>query len=131
VHGALPDRSCTPGATNLSVTQANIQTTICRPGYTKTIRPPVSYTNPLKIQLMARYGETDSPSAYELDHLISLELGGHPASSQNLWPEPYAPTPGAHEKDKVENFLHKQVCSGAMKLADPSTSSRPIGRRFR
>ncbi|HET8999537.1 MAG TPA: hypothetical protein VFP86_07830 [bacterium] len=118
VSGPLPDRGCTPGALNPSVTQANIKTTICVQGYTKTIRPPVSYTNPLKTRLMAAYGERGSASAYELDHLISLELGGNPTSPRNLWPEPYSPTPGAHEKDKVENYLHQQVCGGLMTLAE-------------
>src|SRR5438132_9110624 len=74
VNGPLQDRSCTPGATNPAVTQANIKSTICVQGYTKTIRPPVSYTNPLKFRLMASYGQNGPPSAYELDHLISLEL---------------------------------------------------------
>jgi hypothetical protein len=118
VNGALPDVGCTPGALNPKVTQATIKTTICVQGYTKTIRPPVSYTNPLKTRLMRAYGETGPASAYELDHLIALELGGNPTSPQNLWPEPYAPTPGAHEKDKVENYLHQQVCAGAMTLAE-------------
>jgi len=115
---SLPDPKCTPGVTNPSVTQANIQTTICSPGYTRTIRPPLSYTNPLKIKLMASYGDTGAARDYELDHYIALELGGNPTSPQNLWPQPYAPVPGAHEKDNVENFLNKQVCSGAMKLAE-------------
>ncbi|MEU7060461.1 hypothetical protein [Streptomyces sp. NPDC046197] len=42
----LPDLKCTPGATSPAVTQANLKTTICRPGgYTKGIRPPVSITS--------------------------------------------------------------------------------------
>jgi hypothetical protein len=55
--------------------------------------------------------------AYEVDHLIPLELGGDNTIA-NLWPEAAEPTPGFHEKDKVENYLHHQVCSGAMSLAD-------------
>lgn len=116
-QGGFPDRGCTPGATNPAVTQTNIQTTICVSGYTATIRPPVSYTNPLKAELMRSYGLTGASSAYELDHLISLELGGNPKSPSNLWPEAYLPVPGAHEKDKVENYLHSQVCGGQMTLA--------------
>lgn len=111
------DRGCTPGATNPTVSQTNIQKTICVTGYTATIRPPVSYTNPLKTELMRSYGLTGAPSAYELDHLISLELGGNPTSPANLWPEAYLPVPGAHEKDKVENYLHSQVCGGQVTLA--------------
>src|ERR1700736_1323086 len=62
IHGQLPDSTCTPGAINQNVTQANIQTTICVQGFTKTIRPPVSYTNPLKMRLMAEYGQTNASS---------------------------------------------------------------------
>lgn len=65
---------------------------------------------------MNRYGDTDSPSDYELDHLISLELGGNPTSEANLWPESYIITPTARGKDQVENYLHKQVCSGKITL---------------
>jgi len=53
----------------------------------------------------------------EIDHLISLELGGDNGLA-NEWPQPYEPRPGAHEKDAVENYLHKQVCSGKMELTD-------------
>jgi len=56
------------------------QATICNPQWsTKTIRPPASYTNNLKKQQLnaARYVDK-TPSHYEEDHLISLELGGHP-----------------------------------------------------
>jgi hypothetical protein len=55
--------------------------------------------------------------AYEVDHLIPLELGGDNTIA-NLWPEAADPVPGFHEKDKVENYLHRQVCSGAMGLTD-------------
>jgi len=55
--------------------------------------------------------------AYEVDHLIPLELGGDNTIA-NLWPESAEPAPGFHQKDKVENFLHHQVCSGAMSLID-------------
>jgi hypothetical protein len=116
--GGLPDPKCTPGATNLSVTQDNIMNTICAPGYSRTIRPPVSYTTPLKIKLMQSYGFTDSRSNYELDHLISLEIGGNPTDVRNLWPEPGYGQYNFHIKDRFENYLHKQVCNGAMSLSD-------------
>ena len=110
----LPDPSCTPGVTNPAVTQADIDQTICRSGWTKTVRPPESYTEPLKYQQMAAYGEPGSAGNYEEDHLISLELGGSPSSPQNLWPEPGAsPNP----KDSVENAANRAVCSGRMTLA--------------
>lgn len=113
-----PDPVCTPGLLNPAVTPGTLNKTICKQGWTKTVRPPVSYTNPLKVQLMKAYGDTGNPSNYELDHYVSLELGGHPWDPRNLWPEPHAPSPGSPEKDKVENYLKAQVCAGKMTLAD-------------
>ena len=55
------------------------------------------------------------PSGYQEDHLISLELGGHPTDARNLWPEPY---PRAADVDRVENELNAQVCDGDLSLAD-------------
>jgi len=114
--GPLPDANCTPGATNPQVTQDTIKDTICKSGWTSTIRPSTSVTNKLKTQGISAYGYSDtSMSSYEEDHLISLELGGAPADPKNLWPEPGgSPNP----KDKVENDLNRAVCSGRVKLAD-------------
>ena len=105
----------TPGALNPDVTQATIRTTVCVRGWTRTVRPPVEYTNDLKLKQMHQYGERGSASAYQEDHLISLELGGAPTDPRNLWPEPY---PRASTVDKIENELNAKVCSGAMSLAD-------------
>lgn len=117
-QNGLPDSLCTPGATNPDITAANIDETICNRNWTtKSIRPPVSYTTPLKIQQIAAYGYSDtSMKSYEEDHLISLELGGSPTDPKNLWPEPYAEPYGAHDKDKVENELHMEVCNGEISL---------------
>lgn len=114
----LPDSKCTPGSTNLDVTQANIKNTICKPGYAKSVRPPLSYTEPLKKKLMKSYGFKDSLSKYELDHLIPLEIGGNPRDIKNLWPESHSGNPNSFEKDKFENYLHDQVCSGKISLED-------------
>ena len=86
----LPDPKITPGALNLKVRQPTIKKTICKSGWTKKIRPRVSYTNALKIQQMILYEETGSPSEYEEDHFIPLELGGAPRNPKNLWPEPHS-----------------------------------------
>ena len=127
VNGGLPDPKCTPGAINPDVTQDNIKNTICVPGYTKTIRPPVSYTTPLKIKLMKSYGFTDSRSNYEFDHLIPLEVGGHPTDVKNLFPEPGYGQYNFHVKDRFENYLHKAVCNGSIKLSDPKNRLRLTG----
>lgn len=118
VDGGLPDPRCTPGAINPSITQDNIRNTICVPGYTKTVRPPASYTTPLKIRLMQSYGFTDSRSNYELDHLIPLEIGGNPYDVRNLWPEPGYGEYNFHIKDRYENYLNNAVCSGSLSLSD-------------
>lgn len=105
----------TPGALNASVTQANIRDTVCSRGWTRTIRPPVSYTNGLKRQGMRAYGLSGSPRDFQEDHLISLELGGDPTDPRNLWPEPY---PRAAQVDRIENELNAAVCAGKLSLAD-------------
>ena len=114
-----PNASRTPGAINKSVTQSNIHQTICLTGYTATIRPASSYTTALKVQqLHSGYAVAGDMRTgdYEEDHLISLELGGAPSDPKNLWPEYYNSSLGARVKDKVENALHRLVCSGFIKL---------------
>jgi hypothetical protein len=119
----VQDKKATPGALNKNVTQANIATTVCKSGWTATIRPTVTYTNKLKdTQLATTYKSYvaiwgPKPSAYEEDHLISLQLGGDPSDPKNLWPEPYAGI-GARKKDVVETALKRMVCAGTIKLAD-------------
>lgn len=117
-----PDPKLTPGVINPLVTQDTIAQTIGTPGWTASIRPAASVTSVIKAHIMARDNLPDPASLYELDHFISLELGGHPSDLANLWCQRYM-TPecalgGAHEKDHVENFLRIQVISGAMTLAD-------------
>ena len=105
----------TPGVLNPEVTQATIGGTICRHGWTRTVRPPVSYTNGLKRRGLRAYGLNGSMSGYQEDHLISLELGGSPTDPRNLWPEPY---PRASRVDVIENELNREVCDGRLSLAD-------------
>jgi hypothetical protein len=116
-----PDSTRTPGAINPEITQENIRETICNPRWsTKSIRPEASYTNRLKIEQIGEYRYADSRLRdYEEDHFIPLELGGNPTDPKNLWPEPFEtsiPDGGAHAKDRVENYLHSEVCSGSLTL---------------
>ena len=104
-----------PGVVNPDVTQDNIGQTICVPGWTKTIRPSVGYTNGVKREMLG-LAHVDM-RAYELDHFIPLELGGHPKDRQNLWPQPWGGKCGAHAKDVMEKSLHRKVCDRQMTLA--------------
>jgi hypothetical protein len=116
----LPDRRCTPGALNPSVTQADIGSTICHRGWASTVRPPESVTEPEKLSSMASYGDRGSTSSYEYDHQVPLELGGAVNDPRNLWPEPdYAVPSGFYlnPKDHLERALNRLVCGGAMPLA--------------
>ena len=119
----LPNRALTPGAWNPAVTQATIHSTICVSGWTTTIRPPTSYTNVLKVAQLKTYGFVDRQVGhYEEDHLISLELGGSPRSTKNLWPEPHHIKVGTHDlgsftKDAFETHLKSLVCAGRLTLA--------------
>jgi hypothetical protein len=122
----LADLVRTPGVLNPAVTQANIKQTICMPGWTRTVRPPVEYTNALKVKQMRAYHELGSPSDYQEDHLISLELGGNPTDPRNLWPEPY---PRAAQVDQIENDLNARVCSGALGLADAQLQESALKHR--
>jgi hypothetical protein len=119
----LQNKKVTPGALNKDVTQENIATTVCKSGWTATIRPTVTYTNKLKEeQLKTTYLSYTKiwgteMSAYEEDHLISLQLGGDPKDPKNLFPQPYAGN-NARKKDVVETALKRLVCSGTIKLKD-------------
>ena len=106
----LPDPKMTPGAT-LPVASGDV----CVSGYSKKVR---NVPSSVKKQVYAEYGITShKPGEYEVDHLISLELGGS-NSIKNLWPESYLTRPwNAHVKDKLENELHDEVCSGKIDLA--------------
>jgi hypothetical protein len=105
VRGLLPDPACTPGAV-ATISLA----TIC---HTST-RSRRQVSRELRRAAFAEYGlnPRQPPGSYEVDHLIPLELGGS-NELDNLWPES---APGFHDKDQVEDALHRRVCSGRMTL---------------
>jgi len=129
-----PDSSQTPGAPNPDITQDNIGDNICNKNWsTASVRPSPSVTNPIKTKTMKSYGFRDSRADYELDHLISLQVGGCPDCVENLWPQAYGDSmhhmtqnqraawnrnhpgstdvlPGSLEKDMVENHVHDEIC---------------------
>jgi hypothetical protein len=109
--GANPDRRCSPGAYYSKLTRR----VICAPGFrTGDIRNvPVAekFAVEREYGLVARrYGRT-----LEIDHIVSLELGGSNAIA-NLFPERADAHPGYRAKGRLENALHGIVCRGAMRL---------------
>jgi len=107
----VPDPVKTPGAA-LPVSAKDI----CVPGYSKRVRDvPVE----VKRMVYASYGiRTREPGEYEIDHLISLQLGGS-NSIRNLWPESFRTSPwNAYVKDALEDELHRRVCAGTLDLAE-------------
>ena len=106
---AIPRASLTPGAT-LPVTREGV----CRAEWDQAAElVPVSVQH----QVLERYGLADArPEAYEIDYLITPELGGS-GDVRNLWPEPYSNTVwNAHVKDALENRLRDLVCRGSLDL---------------
>lgn len=104
----LPDKTKTPGEI-FPVTKEEI----CVPGYAGKARlVPQSR----KKAVYALYGVDKNSDRFEVDHLISLQLGGS-NSIKNLWPQSYSMKEfNAFKKDKLENKLHDMVCSGEIPL---------------
>jgi hypothetical protein len=115
------DSRCTPGAINPAVTQDNIHSTVCVPGWTDKVQPAADYAAALKLRQMRDFGETGSPQNYKEDHLIPLSLGGAPTDPKNLFPQPTAKTT---EKEELEDRLHQSVCSGQMTLTAAQAQMR-------
>jgi hypothetical protein len=118
----LPDVHCTPGLLNPKVTQKTIAVTICRSGYTASIRPSSTITSKEKLANAKSYSYKGSLRDAEYDHLVALELGGDPNGPRNLWVEP--PSPGHragsgvyNPKDTIENKAKYLVCSHKVSLS--------------
>src|SRR5208283_5480252 len=100
--------------TNPAVTQETLATTICAPGWTKTVRPSAWETGRIKIKLIR---ELELPEElltdFELDHRIPLALGGAPSDPRNLELQPWDE---AGDKDAIEVCLARAVCAGTITL---------------
>lgn len=109
----LPNRALTPGAV-----QSTKLSDICphtNPAF-EAARPGTA----VKEQVYREYDIlTHVSGAYEIDHLVPLELGGA-NDIKNLWPEPNDhPRPGAlNSKDLLENKLHAMVCAGQLSMTE-------------
>ncbi len=98
---------------------------VCTPGYSKKVRPVGAQWRKLREEAYARYGIARGHrsyvdenglrhAAYEVDHLVPIELGGAPDDIRNLWPEPMG---DAKREEVVEDELHHLVCSHRVPLA--------------
>lgn len=96
----------------------------CRMGYASLHRPPEAVPESIKRQMAADDHRGLPVSAYELDHIVPLELGGSSMNPANLQLQTWD---RARIKDRLENRLHREVCAGDMPLVDAIS----IMRRFR
>lgn len=117
VGAVLPDPTCTPGGLDPAVTQGNLASTICRSGYTSSVRPPATLTGKAKHDSLTAYGLAYTNTT-EYDHLVALELGGA-SSTSNLWPEPNRDGAATFDnpKDSIEKDLNAAVCARLVTLA--------------
>ncbi len=126
--GALPvrpDAGATPCATARPATECILTAdpkVLCKPGYSATVRHTSAG---VKAEVFRRYGITIAQrqaGPWEVDHVISLELGGADIAD-NLFPQPYFTTPlNAHVKDRLENKLHALACSGAITFSEAQSA---------
>lgn len=111
---AVPPRDV-PGVIDPVVTQANLMSTVCVANYSASVRPPDSYTNKIKLQLMGLLRLPGKTSDYELDHRVEIAGGGAPRDPRNLWMQPIAE---ARLKDRLEAYEHRELCEGKISLKD-------------
>ena len=120
----LPNPAITPGAIDASATKE----VICVRGYTGSVKSDGTKVRDVseatKQQAYKNYGIEGNYKGYcdpkvgcEIDHLISLQLGGS-NDIKNLWPQSYAGQWNAHLKDGLENTLHSKVCKGEISLKE-------------
>ena len=113
ISAELPNAKITPGyMRDVSVRE------LCTTSTSLVRNVPES----LKKDIFRNYGMNGNDRSvckegYEIDHLVSLELGGA-NDGRNLWPQSYCGENNAHKKDKLENELHRQICLGKMNIID-------------
>lgn len=121
----LPDPAVVTGIQNPAVNQANIRSTLCVANWTKTVRPPTSYTDKLRAQLTP---PGHKPGDGEGDHAWPIEDGGMPGPVplsdpaqttlflHSFWWQIYADRYGARVKDVLESNLHRRLCAGTITI---------------
>lgn len=105
----MPDPDLTPGEAHADMKPAELA------AYVKT---PRKVSDSMKQKVFEAYGIVKHrPGEFEVDHLIPRELGGKDTLA-NLWPQSYHGQLNAHDKDRLENFLHAQVVKGKLSLKE-------------
>lgn len=98
---------------NPDVSQATIDTTICKSGWSTSVRPARGWAYRQKVILIRAKPHHYSPAGYVADHKMPIELGGAPHDRANIQLQTKA---AGRRKDLVENHLHRAVCSGKLTL---------------
>jgi hypothetical protein len=107
-NGPRPKASLTPGETR-PVTLDEV----CRNPQAEVVTGNIPEAT--RRLVFSEYGITSRSDSFEVDYLITPDLGGAP-SMHNLWPQPYSARWNAHVKDKLEQRLHQLVCEGKVAL---------------
>lgn len=108
VRAALPVPELTPGAVS----------TLSAEELCAGVRPSRLVPDATRRQVLNGYGmQHVSDRVYELDALVTPELGGT-TDAANLWPQRYqSPVWNARVKDELEDLLPQLVCSGRLELS--------------
>ncbi len=106
---SVPRPQLTPG-----VVRPVMKSDVCAVSGNQALVVPVA----LQRRVFEEYGIRNAQlDAYEVDYLITPELGGA-SDIRNLWPQPYSSTVwNARVKDALEQRLHQMVCDGQLDLA--------------
>ena len=101
------------------VSQQNIATTICRPGYADTVSPPFDDMMELKDRLLTERGiDAGHGTRYALDRRVPIQLGGSPDAQDNLDLLPWGGHKGERRKELLTAKLKRCVCEGRMSLGE-------------
>ena len=118
----LPDPQTTPSVLNPEVSPDTLKATVCKSGWTATVRPDVGITDKIKANSVP---PGHVATEYELDHLLSIEDGGAPNDAHNLWMQVYDDPYGARTKDVLETKVKTMVCKGQLTLAQAQAALVP------
>lgn len=122
-RGAILPPLETPGAVDPTVTQLNIDETICRSGYSRSVRPAYAVTDMIKRRLMRSQHPGEQLTDYELDHLIPISIGGAPLDGRDLWIQRRRGQANASDKNILAYVLWRLVCEHRVPL---QTAQRAI-----